>query len=576
MPTQVSIQAEPVLDPRGARKQPVDLAKRLTTLEDKSILLFDNTQLSGHLHIYGQLLEWIRGSLQSKHAAKCSFGSRNLFDGGHKEIIKLADDISQSSVHAVVVALCKGGMTQPTSLFAAELERRGLPCVQICTEHGIALAGITAASYVPGLPIILVDPATGEGEEFGKTEAEAIIPEIVSGLTTEPTLLLKNFNAKFSAGDVPSEEGKISLPVISAIGADSGSRLLVTIESGQFAADLYEQLCSADMCDGFPVIPPSEARVNAMLALTDLEPDQALVAECPPSGSSITVKSIAVNAVMAGCRPEYFPILIAAFQAISEAPYRLFQGAITTHPGGNAVIISGPLAAEIGIHSGAGCLGPGFRANATIGRAINMTIMNVTRAIPNKSDLSVFGSPAEFTYCFAESIKETPWKPLHEDLYGPEVTSVTVHKCEAPHNVLEPRSGGPEALLKTIAATAATPGGNNLIHLGQLLVLLNPGQARMIAKEGWSKREVKEFLFETARHPAGASERRHRSVFPPYFHKLEKVPVMRSPEDVIVLVCGGKGPHAMVGIPWGLASAVSRAVTRKDGSPIKTIKELMR
>jgi hypothetical protein len=162
---------------------------------------------------------------------------------------------------------------------------------------------------------------------------------------------------------------------------------------------------------------------------------------------------------------------------------------------------------------------------------------------------------------------------LHTDLYGPETTSVTVNKCEGPHNVLDPRAG-PEELLRTIAATAATPGGNNLVHLGQLLVMLNPRQARMIAKAGWSKRDVKEFLFETARHPVELAKLQGgRASFPPYFLKLPQVPVMRSPDDVIVVVCGGNGGHAMVGVPWGRAKAVSRPVVLKDGSPLRTLKQ---
>ncbi|MEK7681638.1 MAG: hypothetical protein AAB369_02280, partial [Chloroflexota bacterium] len=344
-----------------------------------------------------------------------------------------------------------------------------------------------------------------------------------------------------------------------------------------FAADLYEELCAADMCDGFPVIPPTRERVRAMLRSTDLDPDFPLVDECPPSGAAVTVQCLAANAVMAGCRPEYLPILIAAFQAMADPAYRLFQAAITTHPGGNAIVVSGPLAEQIGIHSGAGCLGPGFRANATIGRAITLTILNVARAIPGKSDLTVFGSSAEFTYCFAESDKANPWTPLHTDLYGPDVTSVTVHKCEGPHNVLGPHGGGPEALLNTIASTAATQGGNNMTHLGQLILLLNPVHARMIADAGWSKQDVKEYLFETARHPVEiVRPQLARAIFPAYFLKLPRVPVMRSPDDVIVVVCGGRGPQSMVAVPWGLASAVSRPVTRKDGTPLRSLKQQAR
>jgi hypothetical protein len=110
-----------------------------------------------------------------------------------------------------------------------------------------------------------------------------------------------------------------------------------------------------------------------------------------------------------------------------------------------------------------------------------------------------------------------------------------------------------------------------MTHLGQIIVFLNPDQAEMLAGAGWSKRDIKEFLFEAARLPAGASSRRLRPIFPPYFHQLAMVPVMRSPDDVIVLVCGRRGPHAMVAVPWGLSSAVSRPVSDRDGSPILTL-----
>jgi len=570
MSSTVSIELLPLSDPRGAQKQPVPLAPRLKDLKGKSTLLFDNSQLTGHIHHYGPLLDWLEGYLTQKHGAACSRGTQNLFDVSRDEMIALAEGISKSGAQAVVIALCKGGMTQPTSLFAVELERRGLPCVLVCTGHAVALASGTAASFVPGLPIVVAKMAAPSEDQFGKAEAEAIAPEIVAGMTKDAAELLREFQERY-AGSAVAANGNITLPDVVLPATDSAGKTVVKLDPAQFAAEFYERMCDADMCDGFPVIPPTQRRVDDMLAHTDRDPELVLVADCPPSGSSITIRSLAVNAVMAGCKPEYFPILVTAFEAISDPEYRLFQGAITTHPSGNAVVVSGPLARELGIHSGGGCLGPGFRANATIGRAVNLTIMNVTRAIPDKSDMSVFGSPAEFTFCFAESDEHNPWQPLHTDLYGPEVTSVTVHKCESPHNVVDPRNG-PEALMRAIASTAATLGGNNLTHLGQLLILLNPDHAEMLAEAKWSKRDVKEFLYEIARHPQAASTRRVRPVFPPYFHKLDMVPVMRSPDDVFVLVGGRRGPHSMVAIPWGLSSAVSRAVTTRDGAPILTLK----
>jgi hypothetical protein len=559
----VSIELEPLCDPRGARKQPIELAPRQPNLKGKSILLLNNTQLTGHQHTYGPILDWLNDYLREKEVANCTFGERNLFDIGRDEMVTFAAEIVKSGAQGVVIALCKGGMTQPSSLTAVEIERAGVPCVLICAEHGIALARETAASFAPGLPIVQAEPGTGDAAVFGKAETEAMAPQVVAGLTRKPAELVADFRKQMPAADVSSQ---MRLPNVDA--TVTGSKL--TLDPSQFAVAYYENILAAEMSDGLPMIPPTQARVAAMLAQTDRDPDQVLVADLPPSGASITIRSVAVNAVMAGCLPQYFPILVTAFEAMSDPAYRLFQGAITTHPSGNAILVSGPLAAELGIQSGGGCLGPGFRANATIGRAVNLTILNVTRAIPGKTDMSNFGSAAEFTYCFAESDADNPWKPLHTELYGPDITSVTVHKCESPHNVLDPRTG-PEGFLKVMAATAATPGGNNMTHLGQLIVFLNPDQAAMLSGAGWSKRDIQEFLFETARLPAEASSRRLRHVFPPYFHQLKMVPVMRSPEDVIVVVCGRRGPHAMVAIPWGLSSAINRPVSRKDGTPILTL-----
>jgi hypothetical protein len=578
MPTSVSIHAESICDPRGTfRKTPVQLASRLASLEGKTVLLFDNTQLDSQRPNYGPVFQWLAEYFRNEHGATCSHKTHNLLKEPKEGLAELAFEVSQSGVHGVVIALCNAGITQPSSLFAAELERRGVPCVQMCTDLGYALAGVTASNYVPGLPIVVAKRATGDEETFGKTETDGLAPEVASGLTTDPGVLLAAFRERFAfTASGSAEDGTLRLQsfTVTATTHPEGGAAVV-IDPGRFSAELYESLCAKDIGDGFPVIPPTEARVAAMLALTDLDPEEALIDELPPSGASVSVRTLAVNAVMAGCRSEYFPILVAAFQAIAEPAYRAYQGAITTHPSGNAVIVSGPLADELGIHSGPGCLGPGFRANATIGRAVNLTIMNVARAIPGKSDLGVFGSPAEFTYCFAESDKDNPWQPLHTELYGPEVTSVTLHKCEGPHNVLDPRAG-PEDLLRAIAATGATLGGNNRVHPGQLLVILNPSQAAMISRAGWTKRHVKEFLFEIARHPSEVIRGQERATFPPHFMKLREVPVMRSPDDAIVVVCGGRGTHAMVGVPWGLAQAVSRPVVQKDGSPLRTLRGVFR
>lgn len=578
MPTHITLRSEPLSDPRGLfHGTPVRLAGRPTDLRGKRVLLLDNGQLTALAPGYGPVFQWLAQRFEAEQGARCLVEAHNLLAMDEQRLDPLAAALARRGLDAAVIALCHAGVTQPSRVLAGELERRGIPCVLICTELGLPLAAITAATYVPGLPLVLARPAAASAEAFGRGEAEAIAPEVTAGLTTPAADLLEQFGKRFSAegGGLLGRDGDMRLSSTMTVQIEEGGRAAVEIDPGRFAADLYAQLCAADMCDGFPVIPPTKERVRAMLAFSDLDADHVLVGGCPPSGADITLLSVAVNAVMAGCRPEYFPVLVAAFQAMADPAYRLFQGAITTHPAGNAVVVSGPLAGELGIHSGAGCMGPGFRANATIGRAITLVMLNVARAIPGKSDLTVFGSAAEFSYCFAESEGAHPWTPLHADLYGADVTSVTVHKCEGAHNVIAPNGGGPETLLDAMASTAATLGGNNLPYPGQLLVMLNPGHAKMIAGAGWSKRDVQQYLFETARHPMEVALRqRDRASHPPEFLEMERVPVMRSPDDVIVVVCGGPGPHAMVGVPWGLSRAVSRPVALRDGRPLRTVREL--
>jgi len=566
MPSQTSIAVEPILDPRGEfRREPAALASRPADLRGRTVLLFDNTQLTTQLPTYGPIFRWLEPVLRDEHGAACTHRSRNLLKEPRGGLSTLADEIASAGVDGVVIALCNAGITQPTSLFAAEIERRGIPCVQMCTELGVSLAGITASSYVPGLPIVQIDRASGDEQSFGRRETLAVVPAIVAGLTGGRDRLLADFTRRFSSVGGRSPDGTLAMPDITLDEPKGGAA--PRLDPSRTAVAAYEALCASELCDGLPVIPPTAERVEAMLAQTDRRPDEALLDELPPSGASLTVRTLAINAVMAGCRPEYMPILVTAFDAVADPVYRAYQGAITTHPSGNAVIVSGPLAAELGIRSGPGCVGPGFRANATIGRAVNLTIMNVARALPGKSDMTIFGSPAEYTYCFAENDAANPWQPLHTELYGAEVTSVTVHKCEGPHNVLDPRAG-PEDLLRSIAAVAATRGGNNAIHPSQLLVLITPSQACMIAAAGWSKQDVKAFLFEIARNPVELIRQHERGTYPAYFQGLAQIPVMRSPEDVILVVCGGEGTMAMVGVPWGLARAVSRPVVRKDGVSI--------
>ena len=200
-------------------------------------------------------------------------------------------------------------------------------------------------------------------------------------------------------------------------------------------------LAAIDYCyaqgwtDGLPVVPPEVSRVEAMLGWAT-QPPEAVIAEHPATGLQLTVQAAAVNAVMAGCLPEYFPILVAAFEAMNERPYN-FHGS-TASTGGSAplLIVSGPIVDEIGMNAGVNLFGPGNRANATIGRAVRLIILNVFRMAPGIADKSTQGHPGKYCSCIAERADVNPWPSLRDDLGYPDgVSSVTVYAAAGFVNV---------------------------------------------------------------------------------------------------------------------------------------------
>ncbi|MFH1485681.1 MAG: hypothetical protein ABIH46_06395 [Chloroflexota bacterium] len=580
MTKQIVLKPESFLDPRGKPKdRPPELADRLASLKGKQILLLDNGQLTVEYRLYGMVFDILEEFLKQKHGVKaCPRMRDELLQGGKERMKDVAASILKRKADGVVLALSHAGVTQPSVILASHLERAGLPVVMICTGLGGPLAAVTAQSYVPGLPLISIRPSVEDTKEVVREKTEQILKEIIDGLTLSKAELNKRFQSRMPAGKgalKATRRGELELKAEAIVAAteDSKGRPTGAVDPSRFTEELYEELCASDMCDGFPVIAPTRERVDRMLRFTDRSPQHALVDECPPSGASITIEKLAINAVMAGCKPEYFPIVVTAFEAMAEPRYRLFQGCITTHPSGNAVVVSGPLAKELGIQSGPGCLGPGFRANATIGRALTLCMFNICRAIPARSDLSVFGSPAEYSYCFAESDEDNPWLPFHTELCDAETTTVTVHKAEGPQNVINALGANPEGLVASIASQAATLAGNNYCWPCELIVILNPTHARVFAQAGWSKEDIKLALFDQARNPVEPIKggRGIPPAWPAWFRSSEWVPVVHVPDEVLIFVAGGMGPHSMVCKPWGLARLVTKPVTFKDGRPVRSV-----
>ena len=301
--------------------------------------------------------------------------------------------------------------------------------------------------------------------------------------------------------------------------------------------------------DGLPVVPPEKSRVQAMLAFEG-RPPETVLATHPATGLQCTVQSAAVNAVMAGCLPEYFPVIVAALEAMEEEPFN-FHGS-TASTGGSAplLIVSGPVVDDIAMNAGVNLFGPGNRANATIGRAVRLILMNVFRMIPGISDKSTQGHPGKYSFCIAERADVNPWSGLNEDLGYPDgVSSVTVYAGGGFVNVENHGGNTPDQILRTIADAMANYG---CITVGQSVVILSPEHAHIVASTGYSKAEVKARLFEFACRPVSGMKEvgKFRSA---EYEMQGKTDMHRglSPDDILITVGGGDaGGHSSFVPSW--------------------------
>ena len=298
--------------------------------------------------------------------------------------------------------------------------------------------------------------------------------------------------------------------------------------------------------DGLPIIPPTEERVAHMLTGTTQKP-QDIIGAVPPLWGEATVEKIAINAVMAGCLPEYMPVIITALDAMLEKKVNLYGIQATTHPVAPLVIVNGPIRKKLGLNSGYNVFGQGNRANATIGRAIRLILLNVGGGIPGKLDRATMGQPGKYTFCIAENEERNPWQPLHvERGFDPSVSTVTVCGVENPWNINDHSGIDAEALLTTIAGTMTAQGTNNVLYrCGELLVVIGPEHASTIASSGFSKQEVKHFLFEKARVPKSQFSPKHQQDRLSEFPDDALIPVATGENAIMVIVAGGAGKHSM-------------------------------
>ena len=303
--------------------------------------------------------------------------------------------------------------------------------------------------------------------------------------------------------------------------------------------------------DGLPVVPPTPQRVAALLAGMPAHDPDELIGAVPPKFGHATLRQVAINAVMAGCRPEYLPVVVAALRAVLEPAYGLEHRQTTTHAGAPLVIVNGPVVARLKINCGTGVFGPGWRANATIGRALRLVLVNIGGAGPGV-DASQHGHPGKYTFCIGEYEAANPWQPLHvERGFAREQDVVTVVNTEAPHSMTENVQTEADEIVTTFASSMATLGVNNLYSQGHPALVLGLEHAQYFAAAGWSKRRLQEELFVRARQPWGLMKNRGKSKGPRFPEFVDRnddrstVPIVNAPEDLIVIVAGGAGGKSM-------------------------------
>lgn len=337
--------------------------------------------------------------------------------------------------------------------------------------------------------------------------------------------------------------------------------------------------------DGLPVVPPTEERLAAMLAYSDRDRHE-MFAVLPPRRGEATIETIAINAVLAGCDPRYLPVLLAAVQAISQPEFNLSGINATTHPCAVLILVNGPIGRELGIHSGPGCYGPGFRANATIGRALRLLLLNVAGASPGLGDRATQGTPAKFALCFAEHEEASPWPPFQTTRgFTDEDSTVTVSASEGPHNIQDHGSNTALGVLQTLAGALGQAGSNNILSRGEPLLVLGPEHAATIASESWTRQGIQKYLFEHARYPAArlsaefleaVNERIEPESGRDPFAGDALLPIVESPERLHIVVAGGPGKHSSWLPTFGQQTRpITKAIVDRHGRSLSSVQELL-
>ena len=325
--------------------------------------------------------------------------------------------------------------------------------------------------------------------------------------------------------------------------------------------DEYQYFLEKDWSDGFPVVAPTEARLNWMLAGTKRNPDE-VVGVIPPAGETATVRDVALHALMAGCKPGYLPVVLGVLPIILRDEFNMGGVQCTMHGVAPLMIVNGNYAQKIGIHGGNGCFGPGFRANASIGRALRLILMNLGGGLAGLASATVFASPIRYTACLTENTALTPWETIAQaNGYDQNDNVITCAMVESPRLHFDDVSTEPERLLRGIGDSMTSTGSWNMWFSSDVVVAMSPQHARLCASAGMSRAHVQQRLWEVAERRQG-DLRRGGNWRPERARALEIDPddddavfkAVKDPKRVHLIVAGGLGPVTAVCHGWNDSS----------------------
>ena len=363
-------------------------------------------------------------------------------------------------------------------------------------------------------------------------------------------------------------------------GAERLASRRIRIPAGE-GDDAIEFLYDRGLTDGLPVVPPTEPRVVSMLEGTSRGATE-IVAHVPPNLAPATVEKIAVNAVMAGCRPEYLPVVLAAVEAACTDQFNLHGVLATTYFAGPVIVVNGPIRREIGVNCGRNAFGQGTRANATIGRALQLVVRNLGGGRPGEVDMATLGQPGKYTCCIGENEEESLWEPLHvERGFSATQSTVTLFAGEAPRAVRDERSRAARSLAASLAMALDSVAHTKLHGMGEVLLVVSPEHNRTLVRDGFTKDDLRARIQDVTARPLRqllpddeCENGTPIGVLPPDWIGPDGAPTeaaldqpfakYANADDILIVVAGGTaGKHSAIVGGWTAGGLGSAAVTKE-------------